>query len=101
MNAALFASRVGIRAASQRLTVTTQKQAYSKQASAVSSAWNAVISRNFSYITFIVLGAITMETIYGGITTGLWKTMNRGKLYEDIDWTKFVEQEEEEEEDDE
>lgn len=99
MNAALFASRLGIRAASQRATVTTQTRAFSKQASAVSGAWNAVISRNFSYITFIVFGAITMETIYGGMTTGLWNTMNRGKLYKDIDWTKFVEEEEEEEDD--
>ena len=41
-------------------------------------AWNAILSRNFSCVTFIVLGAITVETIYGG-SGGFVKAMNSGK----------------------
>ena len=101
MNAALYATRLGVRTAT-RATAIQRRHVNTKEAqSAMSGAWNAIVSRNFSYVTFIVLGAITIETIYGGVTTGMWKAMNRGKLYSDIDWTKFVEKEEEEEEDDE
>ena len=102
MNAALFATRVGLRNAARTTGSRIQRRnVNTKEAqSALSGAWNTIVSRNFSYVTFIVLGAITVETIYGGVTTGLWKAMNSGKLYEDIDWTKFAEVEEEEEDED-
>lgn len=99
MNAALYAARHAGRTAFGRNAMLGRRQRSNK--SAVMNAWNAILSRNFSYITFIVLGAITLETIYGSATNGLWKVMNRGKLYQDIDWSKFEEEEEEEDEDDE
>ena len=79
MNAALYASRLGARSAVKRSFTIQRRNVNTNQAqSAMSGAWNAIVSRNFSYVTFIVLGAITIETIYGGVTTGLWKAMNRG-----------------------
>ena len=101
MNAALYATRMGMRTAARRTAMQSRNVNTNQAQSALSGAWNAILSRNFSYVTFIVLGAITVETIYGGVTTGLWKAMNSGKLYDDIDWSKFVEEEEDEDEDDE
>jgi len=88
--------------AAQRSSHMIQRNAMSssKNTSGMSEAWNAILSRNFSYITFIVLGAITVETIYGGVTNGLWNGMNRGKLYKDIDWSKFKAADDEEEDED-
>ena len=69
-------------------------------------------SSNVAYVGFIVVGLVVTETIYGYSTDALWNSINHGKTFETVDWSKFVvddddddddedEEEEEEEEDDE
>ena len=71
---------------------------------------------NAAYITWIIGGVLVAEGVTGfGIDT-LWSSVNKGRTYDSIDWSKFVvdddddddeddddedEEEEEEEEEDE
>mmetsp|Transcript_7427 Transcript_7427/g.6661 ORF Transcript_7427/g.6661 Transcript_7427/m.6661 type:complete len:98 (-) Transcript_7427:52-345(-) len=56
---------------------------------------------NALYITYVVIGCVVIEGIYGYATTWVWESSNRGKLYKDIDWSKFKSEDEEEEENEE
>jgi hypothetical protein len=55
---------------------------------------------NILYITYVVAGCIVLEGVYGFATTSIWNTLNSGKLYHQIDWSKFkaIEDDDEEEE---
>eukprot|EP00596_Hydrurales_sp_CCMP1899_P003349 CAMPEP_0119042240 /NCGR_PEP_ID=MMETSP1177-20130426/14477_1 /TAXON_ID=2985 /ORGANISM="Ochromonas sp, Strain CCMP1899" /LENGTH=89 /DNA_ID=CAMNT_0007008879 /DNA_START=149 /DNA_END=418 /DNA_ORIENTATION=+ len=53
---------------------------------------------NILYITYIVVGCVVIEVVYGGITSSIWDTYNQGKLYKQIDWTKFKSEDDEDEE---
>lgn len=73
-----------------------------KPPSALLGIWNTILKRNSTYVAYVVTGCVVLEVVYGGLTNGIWRAVNYGQLYEDIDWTKFVvEEEEEEEEEDE
>ena len=48
---------------------------------------------NILYVTYIVAGCVVLEVFYGGITNGIWDAANKGKLYKQIDWSKFKEEE--------
>ena len=59
---------------------------------------------NAAYITWIVAGVLVAEMVTGSGVNALWNSVNKGRTYETVDWTKFVvedEEDEEEEEDDE
>ena len=65
-------------------------------------------SSNIAYVGFVMVGLVTTEVVYGFTTDLIWDSVNKGKTFETVDWTKFVvedddddeEEEEEEEEDD-
>ncbi|KAJ1390083.1 hypothetical protein B484DRAFT_409113 [Ochromonadaceae sp. CCMP2298] len=53
---------------------------------------------NVLYITYIVAGCVVIEGIYGSFTSMIWDSYNSGKLYKQIDWTKFKSEDDDEEE---
>lgn len=62
-------------------------------------------SSNIAYVGFIMVGLVTTEVLYGFTTDAIWDSVNNGKTFESVDWSKFVvedddDEEEEEEEDD-
>jgi hypothetical protein len=67
------------------------------------SAWETILKRNSTYVAYILSGCVVLEVIYGGLTNGVWRALNYGMLYEDIDWEKEFppEADEDEDEDDE
>mmetsp|Transcript_19520 Transcript_19520/g.36297 ORF Transcript_19520/g.36297 Transcript_19520/m.36297 type:complete len:101 (+) Transcript_19520:27-329(+) len=62
--------------------------------------YNNIAKSNITYIGFIVSGIIVSETMFGGVTDGIWNAKNKGKTYETVDWSVFKEDDEEEEEED-
>ena len=55
---------------------------------------------NVAYITWIVGGILVAEGFTGGMTDMLWSAANRGRLYESVDWTKFIVEDDDDDEDD-
>ena len=51
--------------------------------------YNVVFRSNVTYIAYVVIGATVLEVVYGGFTETLWRTANSGKLYDQIDWSKY------------
>ena len=39
-----------------------------------------------------------IEVVYGSVTDSIWDSNNKGKLYHQIDWSKFKSEDDEEEE---
>ncbi|EWM27589.1 ubiquinol cytochrome c reductase subunit qcr9 [Nannochloropsis gaditana] len=73
----------------------------------VHTLYRNVFRSNIAYLTYVFAGAIVVEWVYSkGIDTA-WEISNRGKLFHQVDWTKWhfhldeEEEEEEEEEEDE
>jgi hypothetical protein len=50
------------------------------------------------YMTWIVAGVLATELIHGKATDFIWASVNRGRTFDTVDWTKFKTEEEEEEE---
>merc|ERR1712150_192266 len=65
--------------------------------------WYDIFGRsNVGYVSWILLGIIATESITGYGTDTLWNYSNRGKTYDTVDWSTFLNenQEDDEEEDD-
>jgi hypothetical protein len=56
---------------------------------------------NIMYITYIVVGCVAIEVVYGSVTQSIWDNANKGKLYKQIDWTQFKSEDDEDEDEDE
>eukprot|EP01031_Cornospumella_fuschlensis_P036717 gene36717-44540_t len=52
---------------------------------------------NVMYITYVVAGCVALEVVYGGVTNYIWESYNYGKLYHQIDWSKFKSADEDDE----
>mmetsp|Transcript_30578 Transcript_30578/g.33400 ORF Transcript_30578/g.33400 Transcript_30578/m.33400 type:complete len:89 (-) Transcript_30578:84-350(-) len=50
-----------------------------------------------SYITYIVAGCVVLEVVYGKVTNYVWESYNYGKLYHQVDWSKFKNADEDDE----
>lgn len=55
---------------------------------------------NAMYMTWLVAGILAVELIHGKATDYFWASVNRGRTFDTVDWSKFksVDEEEEEEE---
>lgn len=55
-----------------------------------------------SYITYIVVGCVAIEAVFGNVSQSIWDNANKGKQFKSVDWSKFkateADDEEEEEE---
>ncbi|KAF0700181.1 Aste57867_9309 [Aphanomyces stellatus] len=60
--------------------------------------YQAIMRNNVTYITTIVIGCVAFESIYGGVTNGVWDSLNYGRLYHHVDWSQFKSDDDEEEE---
>ena len=44
---------------------------------------------NATYVSFIIVGSAVTGWAYNSFMDYVWATVNRGKLYGDIDWSKW------------
>ena len=84
------------------MLVQRLSQAAGRQISGKRSVHNALYKHFYgksfaAYCTFIIVGAYVGENLFFQGTEGLWNSANKGKLYKDIDWSKFKVEDEDEE----
>ena len=72
-----------------------------REASGFQSLYNVFFRTNSAYVTYVVVGAIAFEVVYGKVTDFVWEQSNRGRLYHHVDWSRFKMEDEEEEEEEE
>ena len=53
---------------------------------------------NAGYVSWVIIGILGTEVMTGWVTDTLWTSLNYGKTYESVDWSKFKSADEEEEE---
>ncbi|KAL3778667.1 hypothetical protein ACHAW5_000455 [Stephanodiscus triporus] len=70
--------------------------------------WYGIFGKSaIGYATWLVAGIIVAEGLTGAVTDGVWNSVNAGRTYQTVDWSKFKsgddegEEEEEEEEEEE
>jgi len=66
--------------------------------------WYGIFGKStVGYATWLVAGILVAEGLTGAVTDGVWNSVNAGRTYQTVDWSKFKsgDDEEEEEEEDE
>ena len=58
-------------------------------------------SSNAGYMSWLVIGILGTEVMTGFVTDTLWTSLNYGKTYETVDWSKFKSADDDEEEEEE
>lgn len=43
-----------------------------------STLYNNVLKRSATYVPFVLLGAIVLDSMYSGVVDGMWNTVNSG-----------------------
>eukprot|EP01035_Chromulina_nebulosa_P024123 gene24123-31346_t len=86
---------MAIRHTQAKLSVQTRQNSSSLPNTLYQNVWR---KSNVFYILYVVAGCIILEGVYGSVTTSIWDAVNKGKLYKQIDWSKFKSADEEEEE---
>ena len=56
---------------------------------------------NAGYVSWVVIGILGTEVMTGWVTDTLWTSLNYGKTYETVDWSKFKSADEDDEEEEE
>ncbi|KAG5176799.1 ubiquinol-cytochrome C reductase [Tribonema minus] len=69
-----------------------------RQMSTLKTMYKYVFRSNATYVTYIVVGVVVLEAIYGKAIDTLWDSVNKGKQFKDVDWSKFKSDDDEEEE---
>lgn len=54
-----------------------------------SPVYNTVLKSNFTYVTAIVTATVVFSGLYGKTIDFYWQQINRGRLYHQIDWSKW------------
>jgi len=94
------------RKSSSAASTTTSSSSSSRgglvPASVLKSWYNIFGKSTIGYITWIVAGIIAAEAVTGAVTDGVWNSVNHGRTFQTVDWSKFkTDDDDEEEEDDE
>lgn len=87
--------------------ISTPLQSISSKASAPSSSASSssgvasllgktIFRGNLTYVTYILGGCIILEGIYGTVLDGFWNSVNHGRTYKSVDWSKFKTEDDEE-----
>jgi len=99
------ATRVG---SMTRATMRSSRPVYQQTTRSYASntpVYNAIMGSNARYVAFCAAGAAVGGVVYNGLFDILFDLNNRGKLYKDIDWSKwdsiYLEEDEDEDEDEE
>merc|ERR1740139_1274002 len=93
--------RTGIKRAAVAPTVRRNASSGPGIPPGVLSSWYNMFGKsNAAYITWIVAGVLIGEGITGfGINT-MWASVNKGRTYDTIDWSKFAVEDDDDDEDD-
>jgi len=51
------------------------------------------------YISWCVAGILIAESVTGAGTDALWNSVNSGRTYESVDWSKFVVEDDDDDDD--
>lgn len=70
-------------------TAAGSKTSASTSSGGESPLYRYVLRDNRAYFTFIVIGGAVVGGAYSAAGDFLWKSVNRGRLYDDIDWSKW------------
>jgi len=102
-----FAARQSIRRIATRSilrhqsTTTKKSDVIALPASMLRSWYNIFGSSNAGYMSWLVIGILGTEVMTGFVTDTLWTSLNYGKTYETVDWSKFKSADDDEEEEEE
>mmetsp|Transcript_26300 Transcript_26300/g.63136 ORF Transcript_26300/g.63136 Transcript_26300/m.63136 type:complete len:140 (+) Transcript_26300:175-594(+) len=70
--------------------------------STVLSQWYGIFGKStIGYATWLVAGILVAETMTGTMSDAVWNSVNSGRTYESVDWTKFKSDDDDDDEDDE
>ena len=104
------ASRAGMRrfpTASKNTTKTTQLQSTRAMASGsggipspILHQWYNIFGKStIGYATWLIAGIIVAEGLTGVIGDGIWNSVNSGRTFETVDWSKFATDDDDDDED--
>ena len=63
--------------------------------STASLAYRLGARKHSVYVVGIIVSAVVLEVAFGKVHAGLWASLNKGKTFESVDWTKWKVEEEE------
>lgn len=94
-------SRVGLRS---RTAATQQIRAKSSASGGIPTPilqqWYGIFGKStIGYATWLVAGIIVAEGITGTLSDAVWNSVNNGRTFETVDWSKFATDDDDEDED--
>mmetsp|Transcript_23497 Transcript_23497/g.32811 ORF Transcript_23497/g.32811 Transcript_23497/m.32811 type:complete len:117 (+) Transcript_23497:105-455(+) len=67
----------------------------------VLTGWYNIFGKSTgAYASWLIIGILVAEGITGSAGDMIWKSVNKGKTYETVDWTKFAVEDDDDDEDD-
>ncbi|EJK74387.1 hypothetical protein THAOC_03940 [Thalassiosira oceanica] len=81
-------------------TIATRSASGGVPAPLLHQWYNIFGKSTIGYATWLVAGIVVAEGITGSFSDMVWNTVNNGRTYETIDWSKFKTDDDDEDEDD-
>lgn len=98
----LFARNASRPIGLRRMTTTTtplrQKSSSPIPAPVLAGWYNIFGKSTIGYATWMVAGIVVAEGITGFMGDAVWNSVNRGRTFETVDWSKFASDDDDEEE---
>eukprot|EP00551_Chaetoceros_affinis_P001623 CAMPEP_0203638328 /NCGR_PEP_ID=MMETSP0088-20131115/4384_1 /ASSEMBLY_ACC=CAM_ASM_001087 /TAXON_ID=426623 /ORGANISM="Chaetoceros affinis, Strain CCMP159" /LENGTH=136 /DNA_ID=CAMNT_0050492937 /DNA_START=54 /DNA_END=464 /DNA_ORIENTATION=- len=88
-------------AARNAFTAATSSKGPGVPPNVLRSWYNIFGKSTAGYITWIVAGVLATEFVTGFGIDSLWASVNSGRTYDSVDWTKFKVEDDDDDEDDE